>query len=356
MRLLNYLALAAVLAACAPAAALDPFQERQPSPWGDLAAHRAPVEWWYVNGHARAGGRDLAFASTIFQVYVPRDTVYQGLRLADLYPGPFYFGHTVVADRRSGQFRYSELSSLPGAASAISASGSASTERLDARLGGWRTLALPDGSILRQAGLADGTRLDLRLRPLKPGVVHGPGWSGTAATGRMYYTSFTRLAVTGTIGGQEANGTAWFDHQWGGGDGDRSASSDPRWDWLGLQLDDGRDVMAYRVRDAAGRTADQFATVVDADGTARSTREVVMEGRDPWTAPSGARYPTTWTLRFAGGETLVATADLRAELRTTSPPIAYLEVPATVSGSATGAGFIELTGYAPVPAGSPFGR
>jgi predicted secreted hydrolase len=355
MRALLATVLGVFLAACAPAPALDPFVERAPDPIADLPAHRAPVEWWYFSGHLNtADGRPIAFASTIFQVFLPPGTTVGPLDVGAIYRDPFYFGHTVLVDERHGGFRFSERSSLPRRSGRPSPHrGSASTERLDARLGDWSIVREPVGRYLLSASVEDGRRIDLQMTPAKPEVAHGPGWSGTAASGRMYYTSATRLLARGTVGGEAVSGTVWFDHQWGGGDGDGSASAVPRWDWLGLHLDDGRDLMVYRIRDATGRVTDQFASIVDKDGRETSTRDITFEGGDQRAAPSGTMYPTTWRVRLPDGTDITVRLPSAAyELSTTLPAITYLEGPVTVSGTVTGRGFAELTGYAPA-ASSP---
>ena len=74
------------------------------------------------------------------------------------------------------------------------------------------------------------------------------------------------------------------------------------WDWLGLQLDDGSELMVYRLRRADG-SADPFSagTVVDADGRVdapargglRDGRRRATRGRAP---RSRATYPIAWRI------------------------------------------------------------
>src|SRR5204862_423147 len=76
------------------------------------------------------------------------------------------------------------------------------------------------------------------------------------------------------------------------------------WDWVALQLDDGRELMFYRLRRKDG-SADRFSAgaLVDATGSARALGldDVTLEPVDAWTSPrSGARYPARWRLRMAG--------------------------------------------------------
>ena len=211
MKRLLLLALTA-LAACAPGnsrPALEPFVERKPDPILDQAAHRAPIEWWYLNGHLQTKSGEKGIAAAIFQVLIPDSTPYN---LAQLYPQALFFGHYGVVDKASGAFASAELSSLPRAKADIAMTvASASSERMDVKLGAWRMTRESDGTYTAKFDLKGKSVSDLRLRPTRPEAIHGPGWSGTKATGRMYYYSATRLEVTGTFEGEPVTGIAWLE-------------------------------------------------------------------------------------------------------------------------------------------------
>ncbi|NJK46358.1 MAG: carotenoid 1,2-hydratase, partial [Pleurocapsa sp. SU_196_0] len=192
MKRLLLLGFAALFVACAPSPTrnLEPFVERKPDPILDQAAHRAPVEWWYLNGHLETASGPKSFAAAIFQAFIPDNASYN---LAQLFPGAFYFGHYSVLDAANGTFQSSELSSLPRARPDIAVKdASASEERMDVRLGAWRMTRESDGVYTARFDLKGKDRLELRLRPTRPEAIHGPGWSGTKETGRMYYYSATR--------------------------------------------------------------------------------------------------------------------------------------------------------------------
>src|SRR5262249_61261107 len=94
--------------------------------------------------------------------------------------------------------------------------------------------------------------LDLRLSPQRPLVGHGD--RGLSAKGAepgnaWYYGGYTRLAGQGTIalGGDRlpVEGLGWFDHEWS------TSALGPGavgWDWFSLQLEDGRELMFFRLR------------------------------------------------------------------------------------------------------------
>jgi len=125
------------------------------------------------------------------------------------------------------------------------------------------------------------------------------------------------------------------------------------WDWFSLRLDDGRDLMVYRLRRSDG-TADPHSsgTVVGDDGAVSilGREDAVIEVLEWWTSPAtGARYPVRWRLRVpAEGIDLEVGALLAAsELDgTATTGVVYWEGPVAAEGSHSGEGYAEMTGYA----------
>ncbi len=125
------------------------------------------------------------------------------------------------------------------------------------------------------------------------------------------------------------------------------------WDWTGLRLDDGRELMLYRLRRADGSPTEHSAgTLIEHDGTSRSLGLADFEFAplSTWTSPaSDARYPLRWRIAVpsAGiaGE-LAARMDACEIDGRTSTGTVYWEGPAVLSGSVAGSGYLELAGYA----------
>jgi predicted secreted hydrolase len=126
------------------------------------------------------------------------------------------------------------------------------------------------------------------------------------------------------------------------------------WDWLSLQLDDGRELMYFQIRrEEGGVEPVSGGTVVARDGATRRlpAREVVLSVLDRWTSPhTAATYPSRWRLRVPGEglDLLVEPAMADQEMRTS---FVYWEGAVRVSGrqegrAVTGQGYVELTGYA----------
>ncbi len=125
------------------------------------------------------------------------------------------------------------------------------------------------------------------------------------------------------------------------------------WDWFALQLDDGRDLMFYRLRRDDGSTDPLSAgSLVAADGSSRplSAADLRIEAVASWRSPhTGRVYPSAWRLELAGEGLVMEIEPLQAdqELR---HAFAYWEGAVSCRGSGdgrplSGRGYVELTGY-----------
>jgi predicted secreted hydrolase len=167
------------------------------------------------------------------------------------------------------------------------------------------------------------------------------------------------MRTTGTLnlGGQDltVTGESWMDHEFGS---NQLANEEAGWDWYSLQLDDGTELMLYRLRRQDGSLVPESSgTFVGADGKATNLRAetTAVDPQGHWTSrKSGAVYPMGWTIKVPsqGLDLLVAPALEDQELRTqASAGETYWEGAVTVTGTRAqrpvkGHGYIEMTGYA----------
>jgi predicted secreted hydrolase len=308
------------------------------------------TEWWYFTGQVRDDAdRVIGAQLTFFRLGIePPPPVPDEPALVARH---VLAAHLAIADVPGGRLRVVQrLRRLDGLLAG------ASTDDLALFLDDWEVRRDSDGRVLIGAN-GDGVRIALRAEPVKRLVVFGErGLSakGPESGNASAYLSWTRLAVGGEISldgrRRKVRGAGWFDHEWGTS---QLGAEVVGWDWFGLQLADGRDVMLYRLRTAAGAaTAQSSGAIVLQDGSVQvlpgQSWSIDASGR--WRSPrSGGVYPAGWRLRVpvAGIDVNVVPRFPDSELdgRVTTG-VVYWEGPVAVSGSASGEGYAELTGYA----------
>jgi predicted secreted hydrolase len=316
------------------------------------------TEWWYVTGNLTSGtgpgeGRDFGFQLTIFRnALSPRAPESQSAWATN----QAYMAHFTVTDVSAGRFHAHERFARGAAGLA-----GASAEPLRVWLEAWVIEGgSPDGLPLRLLSEADGVGIDLTLTSDKPAVLHGDrglSQKGPAPGNASYYYSLTRLPADGTVvleGDTLAvSGLAWLDREWS-----TSALAEDQvgWDWIALQLDDGWDIMAYRLRRRDG-TADawSYGVLIDPNGAATRLEwgaEIWLESMGTWISPvDGVAYPSAWRLTVPERgwnlevEPRIPDQELNLSFR-------YWEGAVAASGTGEGAatvsgrGYVELTGYA----------
>jgi predicted secreted hydrolase len=315
------------------------------------------TEWWYYTGHLSAqNGRRFGFQLTFFRRAVGADqpnTLPSRWAIRHL-----YLAHFALSDLEGKQFRYSEKISREGLGKA-----GADTGRLHVWTDRWIAEAVADEPLNhRLSAEQDGIAVELILRPLKPPVIHGH--AGVSRKGQeigqaSHYYSLTRLGTDGrvTIDGEtfRVTGTSWMDHEFGSADLSEDLVG---WDWFSLQLQDGTDIMIYRLRRGDGTLEPASSgTVIYPDGRADSLSlgDMDLAATDHWRSPaSGARYPAGWHVTLPRLQLDLQIAPLMSaqELATRrSTNVTYWEGAVEISGTAqgravTGQGYVELTGYA----------
>ncbi|MEO7714857.1 MAG: lipocalin family protein [Capsulimonas sp.] len=214
--------------------------------------------------------------------------------------------------------------------------------------------------VMLNAGGAD--KIDLTLLARKPMMaVGGKGETGLVTPKDMYYFSLTRCGATGSVdtgAGAEkiVAGQGWMDHQWG----NSWVAQNDGWDWWGVQLTDGTDILFWRQRDlATGKIFFPLATFMDAHGVQTVTKKISFKP-DPasyWTSSvTGVRYPTAWTVDFPEKKLhLQIRADVQAqEIPILGPGGSIWEGSCVVEGSqrraggkvsVSGTAYMELVGY-----------
>ncbi|MFQ5595954.1 MAG: lipocalin-like domain-containing protein, partial [Anaerolineae bacterium] len=262
-----------------------------------------------------------------------------------------YMAHFAVTDVAGGRFHNFERFSR-GSAGLAGATGTPYHVWLES----WLVEETSPGVVRLQASEGD-VKLDLTLQPLKPPALHGQaGLSQKSSTpgNASYYYSQTRIETTGsvTVGGQSyaVRGSSWMDHEFGTS---FLADNQVGWDWFSLQLDDGRELMFFQIRqDDGGIEPLSGGSLIDADGTVRhlNREDVIIQVLDRWTSPkTGAVYPAGWHLSvpLAGLELDIQPYAGDQELTVS---YTYWEGGVQVTGQGangpiSGNGYVELMGY-----------
>ncbi len=313
------------------------------------------TEWWYFTGGLHdASGKRYGYQLTFFRQGIRKELPGQATpwSVRDV-----YMAHFALTDLPSGRFLWTERASRAGPGLA-----GADPANMEVWVLNWRA-RMEGGEITLDA--VDGQKeLSLRLRPTKPEVIHGEGGlsrKGMAQGQASYYVSLTSLETTGLIktGADsqpvEVRGKSWFDHEFGS----NQLGPDQRgWDWFGLHLSDGRDLMIYQLRREDGSVDPASSgTLVERDGSPRhlSLEEFSVDVLGHWRSPkSGALYPSDWRIRVPSRGLDVRISALLPDqelLTESSTGIVYWEGAVGGRGRSGGEavscqGYAELTGYA----------
>jgi predicted secreted hydrolase len=323
------------------------------------------TEWWYYTGNlATADGRRFGYQFTIFRRALEAT---QPVRQSAWATNQLYFAHFAVSDLQRGRFydgdRYSRgAGGLAGAT--VEANG---TPSVRVWIEDWTMTGLnPDATLNRLVASAvyqgEPFKIDLTVRQLKPATLQGDrGLSAKSPEigNASYYYSLTRLETEGTIRLNNdtfaVKGFSWKDHEYSTSVLSKNAIG---WDWFSLQLDDGRELMLYRIRRGDGTfepTSD--GSLVYADGTYEhlTLSQYQIEELVRWTSPiSGAIYPAKWRITVTPkvGDSLMLTVEplMNNQEINSSGTGTYWEGANRVTGeqggqALTGYGYVELTGY-----------
>jgi predicted secreted hydrolase len=319
----------------------------------DHASHpEYKLEWWYYTGNVDgADGRRFGYQLTFFRVGVdPAPANPSRWAVRDL-----FMTHLAVTDVSGRRYEFAERMNRAGPGWA-----GADTTRYHVWNEDWSVSLEDRRHHLQAAGGEIG--IDLMLDEARPPVLHGDhGYSRKGATegNASHYYSLTRMPTRGTltIGGQafSVTGASWMDHEFGTS---FLESDQVGWDWFSVQLDDGHDLMVFRIRRSDGSIDPHSSgTLVDPDGSSSAVTSASGFRLEPgriWHSPaSGARYPVEWhvTIPDRDVDLQVEAALDEQELNTEhSTGVTYWEGAIDVTGSVggrpvKGRGYLEMTGY-----------
>ncbi len=334
----------------------------------DHAAHgEFQTEWWYNTGNlSTAEGRRFGIHFTIFRRALSPT---MPKRDSEWATNQVYFADFALADVSANQFYVYERFSRSAAGLAGAEPDPAQGVRIWLEDWAIRGTDSQASGFHLKAGEGD-IALDLTLRPTKPPALQGDrglSLKSSIAGSASYYYSLTRNEAQGTITvkGETfvVSGTTWFDHEFSTSVLGENAVG---WDWFSIQLDHGREVMFFTIRQKDGGVEpNSHGTLIEADGT---THELPLSAYTitplgTWASErTGAVYPSGWriTIQTPTGDLLLKGTPLllNQELNTTT---AYWEGATRFTGTdggvpVSGYGYVELTGYNRSPAQREYSR
>lgn len=319
----------------------------------DFGAHPdVRTEWWYVTGALAAGDRDWGFQITFFRAA----TGIAGAETSRFAVRQLLLAHGAVTDLAARRLRHDQRIARSGFGIAEAAVADTALVLRDwrlARSGGAGASRYAAHAASDSAGFA----FELELAATQPVLLQGrDGVSrkGPRREQTSRYYSEPQLAVRGTLAieGRSfgATGRAWLDHEWSDAYLDPGAVG---WDWIGMNLDDGSVLMAFRMRRADGSTLWSGGSHRRPGAPTRdfADGEVVFTPGRTWASPaSPARYPVEWRVATPAGTFGVRALldDQELDSRTSTGAIYWegLSLLVDGSGARVGRGYLEMTGYA----------
>jgi predicted secreted hydrolase len=188
---------------------------------------------------------------------------------------------------------------------------------------------------------------DMSLKADGPLVFHGDkGYSLKSAEGQAsYYYSQPFFQIDGTLqlptGEIAVTGSAWLDREWSSQPLSEQQSG---WDWFSLSFRDGSKMMGFQLRQTDGSYYSS-STWIAHDGATKSYADGAFTAIPlANSSVDGRVLPTQWrvTLPDQGVDVFVTALNPNAWMGLSIP---YWEGPVEVSGSHTGQGYLEMTGY-----------
>jgi predicted secreted hydrolase len=313
----------------------------------DFGAHPDfRTEWWYITGVAHAGARVFGFQLTFFRSRVDGTQAMASKFAAR----QLIFAHAAITDVQGNKLWHDQRIAREGFDIA-----SAATQGMALKLRDW---SLQSQGKAHSAKLpATDFSLDLQFTETQPLLLQGrQGLSrkGPEEKQASYYYSLPQLATRGSLSlkGQkfDVTGKAWLDHEWSEEILHPDAAG---WDWIGMNLDDGSALTAFRLRDKQGQALWDGGSFRSAQGALHtfSRGEVIFQPVRRWKSPlSQASYPVEWLVRTPADiytvRAVIANQELDSRQSTGAIYWEGLSELIDSNGKLVGRGYLEMTGYA----------
>lgn len=293
------------------------------------------IEWWYLTANLEGpDGADYGIQWTLF-----RSALAPGE--ADGWQSPqIWMAHAAVTSQ--DQHLFAERIARGGVGQA-----GVRAAPFEAWIDDWQMRST--GETLENISLSaagNGFSYDLNLTADGPLVLHGDaGYSVKSASGQAsHYYSQPHYQISGTLelqqGPVKVTGRGWLDREWSS---QPLAEDQSGWDWFSLSFDSGGKLMGFVLRGESGDFTS--GTWISPDGAAEPLAPGAFQAAPlQYSDVEGRKIPTRW-------QTSLPEKGVSVEVQALNPQswmgtsFSYWEGPVTVTGSHSGTGYLEMTGY-----------
>ena len=289
--LLSYLAPCLVLMVCVacpkPISVNDVYNGEADSLTDESVHFKNSLEWWYFTGHLQDTLTKKEYGiEYVFFHFNPRnksDYLMGNFAISDPHDSVFTYDYKIFkCDTLLSEQMPLNLS-IPYQWSIWQLKGSHGNYRLRA--------AMPKNP---------GYAMDVTTSSRTPVWMHGDG-SGYQSYGpyaKAGYYSYPKLTTKGTLTINQntipVRGTLWYDRQWNCiGVYQRQVA----WDWMAIQLDDGSDLMLFKLYHRKDQKVIYGGSYRKGNGEVQTLaqEDIVIEELSFWDSPrSKIRYPVSW--------------------------------------------------------------
>ncbi|WP_296248170.1 lipocalin-like domain-containing protein [Pseudomonas sp. UBA4194] len=298
------------------------------------------IEWWYLTANLEDDqGQAFGVQWTLFRSALAPGSTEAGWSNRNLWIG--HAGLTTATRQYSAQRL---------ARGGIGQAG-VQAQPFQAWIDDWHLRSQPQAAealaVMDVQARGAGFEYRLELRSSRPLVLQGEqGYSRKSEAGQAsyyysqpFFTAAGELRIDGKT--YRVKGRAWLDREWSS---QPLAADQSGWDWFSLHLDDGQQLMLFRLR---GKADQHFLSGnwIDAQGRSVPLAPGSISLRTlAHTDVAGRAVPTRWAIDIPSRGLHVQTTALnpKAWMEVGTP---YWEGPVSLSGSQQGEGYLEMTGY-----------
>ena len=307
------------------------------------------TEWWYITGEAMSGTRRFGFQLTFFRSRVEAT---QGMA-SRFAAKQLVFAHAALTDVQGNKLWHDQRIAREGFGVA-----EANETDMGLKLRDW-SLRVDAAHPTRYTATLPAADFALALQFDETQPVLLQGKQGLSRKGpddkqASYYYSQPQLKTSGSLRvlGQKFDvaGKAWLDHEWSQELLHPKATG---WDWIGMNLNDGSALTAFRLRDKAGNALWDGGSFRSPQGGLYTFTqgEVIFKPVRSWKSPlTQTSYPVEWVVRtptdFYTVRAVIDNQELDSRSSTGAIYWEGLSEMIDSKGKKVGSGYLEMTGYA----------